>query len=210
MRLSVTGIVNGRPLRASGTLAVDASAGTKDGTITYDATPGGVAPGPDCTMMSTGRCFIGARRLGGRSFVGPVDLLGRDFVSLRVTKIGRFGTVSISETGTLTDTELRSELTVVGDYRGPKTRAMGPLRETITVVDDGTLSSEGRYSLVPVRGRPIPATYTHFYRPLQPVRRMFARLDGTKYLLRAKITPSVRGKALRYHSESTLAPVPSR
>lgn len=210
MELSVTGFVNGDTVVASGTLEVDAAAGTKEGTIVYEVTPAGLVPGPECTMMATGKCFVGALRVGGGPFVSPIDLLGGDFVSMRVTRLGRFGTVSISENGQLSDSVLRSDLTVVGEYRVPRTRGMGPLRETITVSGDGTLSSKGRYTLIPVRGRPIRADYVHFYRALRPNRRLFARLDGKKFLLRAEITASIRGRNLRYRSVSTIAPVPGR
>lgn len=207
VNLTVSGVLNGAPLAATGTLTVDAGAGTKDGTVVYETTPGAVAPGPDCTVFSTGRCFVGARKLGRTPFVGPLELLGREFVSMRVTRLGRFGTVSISENGSIERTTLRSELTTVGEYRGPRTRAMGPLRETIRVLGNETLSASGRYSLIPSRGRPIPATYVQFYRPLRPNHRLFARLQGTAFLLRAELSTSVRGKTLHYHSRSTIAPV---
>lgn len=210
VELSVTGVVNGAPLSARGTLNVDARAGTKEGTIHYSRTPGAVAPGPDCTPMTTGRCFIGARRLGRAPWVGPIELLGRDFVSLRVTRLGRYGTYSIAENASCVGSVLRSELTAIGEYRGPKVRAMGPLRETIRVTRDGTLETAGRYTLIPARGSPVRADYTHFYRPARPDRRLFARLEGTSFLLRARIDTSVRGKDLHYRSESTISPLKDR
>lgn len=212
VNVSVTGTVNGQSVNAQGTLTVDGTQGTKSGTVTYSQAqnPSGVTPGPDTTVLSTGRCFIGAKKLGDADFVGPLELLGREFISLRVTTLGRFGTISISERAFRVGRTLRSELTAVGEFKGPKVRGMGPLREVITVAGSDTLVSKGRYTLLTAR-RPIVVRYSHFYRSLHPDRRLFGRHLGRTFLLRADISPRLRdrGRTLVYHSRSTLRRITS-
>jgi hypothetical protein len=213
VNVSVSGTVNGQPVSAQGTLTVDSSQGTKSGTVTYSPPqdPNGVTPGPDTTVISTGKCFVGAKKLGDGDFVGPLELLGREFVSLRLTTMGRFGTFGVSEKASFTGHTLRSELTAVGEFRGPKVLGMGPLREVITVSGADTLVTKGRYTLLTAR-RPIVVRYSHFYRALHPDRRLFGRLRGRAFLLRADISPKLRdrGRTLVYYSRSTLRYVKAR
>ncbi len=204
--LTISGVLNGRPFGARGRLRVDSCTGTKDGTITYSTPPAGVTVGPDSTIASTGRCFVGARPSGAARMNGPMKLLGREFVSLRVTSLGRYGNVSISERARITRGVLRSELTALGEYRIPVVRGMGPLRETIRVEGDGTLVSSGRYTLLRPHGRPIHVRYLHFYHPTNPDRRLFGRWRGRTFVLRASISVRVRGRTLVYHSGSTISP----
>jgi hypothetical protein len=202
--LSVSGVMNGLVFGGGGTLVVDETEGTKTGTIVYDPLPKGFVPGPDCTIVSTGRCFVGAKPIGGRRFVGPLDLLGQEFRSQRTTNVGRFGTVSISEEARRMGHVLRSELTTVGKTTTPDVTGLGPLRELITVTGPATLVSEGQYALRTKRGRSIPVRYTHFYHALRPDRRLFGRHQGDRFLLRATITTGFRRKTLAYRSQSTI------
>ena len=203
--VSIAGTINGTQVSGSGTLNVNSTTGTKSGTITYTSPPPAGSPGGASLPAGTTRCFIGAAHVGKNRFVGPLQLLGREFVSLRLTTLGRAGSVSLSETATLARGVLYSSLTVVGVLKVPVDRGIGPLSERITVHKDGTLISEGRYSLLPKRGRPIPVRYTHFYRSLKPNRRLFRRLRGRVYLLRAKVEIKARGrKRVKIHTTSTL------
>jgi len=206
VRLAIAGVLNHHPFGAGGTLNVDEGAGTKDGAITYTQPPTGVTVGADSTVASTGRCFVGARPSHGSPSLGPLHLLGSEFASLRVADLGRFGTVSIGERGRISGGVLTSELTAVGEYRVPVVRGMGPLRETITVSRDGSMVGVGRYTLTRSRGRPISVRYIHYYRPARPNHRLFARLHGKSFVLRASITVRVRGRTLEYHSRSTISP----
>ena len=201
-------MVNQAPVVATGRLRVDSRAGTKDGTVVYRRRPGPVAPGPGCTAMATGKCFIGARRIGRAGSAGPIEMLGQEFTSMRVTRLGKHGTFCVSESATIKEGRLWSDMIAVGEYHGPPTRGMGPLRETIRVLEDGTMESEGRYTLIPVRGRAIRVTYVHFYRPARPDRRVLARVRGRRYELKATISPDLRGRTLHYHSVSTLTELP--
>jgi hypothetical protein len=202
--LSISGIIDNKPVSGVGVLAVDNKGGTKDGTIAYTSPPPPGTPGGDSLPAGTTRCFIGATHLGKDHFVGPLELLGREFVSVRSTDLGRAGYVSLSETATRDGSELRSWLTVVGVLRAPAGHGIGPLSERITVHKNGTLISEGRYTLTPKKGRPLPVHYTHFYRALRPDRRLFRRLHGRVYLLRATVKSSGRGKKVKVHTSSTL------
>jgi len=207
VELSVTGLLNGRLYGAHGSLTVDNVQGTKTGDIVYDPRPAGLAVGPDCTLCSTGKCFLGARPVSRGRFYGPLDLLGSEFVSIRSTQVGRLGNVSISERAVVDSGVIRSDLTAIGEYRVPNVVRVGPLRETIHVSGRESLSSEGRYSLVTKSGRRIPVRYIHLYRSLRPSRTLFSRLLGHAFLLRAEITPSWRGNTVAYHSRSTIEPI---
>jgi hypothetical protein len=202
--LSISGIIDNKPVSGLGVLTVNSAGGTKDGTIIYTNPPPPGTPGGDSLPAGTTRCFIGASHVGKDHFVGPLELLGREFVSVRSTDLGRAGYVSLSELATRVGNELRSTLTVVGVLKAPAGHGIGPLSERITVHKDGTLVSEGRYSLTRKKGRPIPVYYTHFYRALRPDRRLFRRLHGRVYLLRATVKSSGRGKKVTVHTTSTL------
>ena len=203
VEVSVSGTLNGSQFSAGGTLTVDGDAGTKSGTLVYNPPPPAGAPGPDSIVFSTGKCFVGARHVGDRAFVGPLELLGSEFVSLRLTNLGRYGTVSVSERGRMVGNVLRTELTTVGTFRVPPGLRLGPLREVITVSDDGTMVGAGRYSYVRGRGRAIPVRYAHFYRSFRP-HRSFSRYAGRSFLLRAEITTDVRRGSMKYHSDSSI------
>lgn len=209
--MSVSGTQNGQALSGSGTLSVDGSTGTKSGTITYSSpspTPAGTA-GPDSITIQTGKCFVGARHVGREEFVGPLELLGRAFVSLRMTHLGRYGTVSVSERARRVGDVLYSDLTAVAEFRIPRRRSLGPLREVITITGPDSMVGRGRYSYRAPGRRPIPVRYTHFYHSLTP-HRLFGRLKGRSFVLRAVITTSVRGRKLKYHSRSTITRLKSR
>jgi hypothetical protein len=203
--LAISGTVNGTPVSGTGTLDVDDTTGTKDGSITYTSPPPPGTPGGDSMPAGTTKCFIGAKRPGKNRFVGPLELLGPEFVSLRLTQLGRAGSASVSETARLARGVLHSTLTVVAVLRAPAGRGIGPLREVIRVSGDDTLVGEGRYSLMPDRGRPVPVQYTHFYRSLNPNRRLFRSLRGRVYLLRAWVKSKAHGrKGVKVHTVSTL------
>lgn len=204
VELSVAGILNGLVFGGQGTLEVDITQGTKTGTITYDLLPRGLVAGPDCMMVSTGKCFVGAKPTEGRGFVGPLDLLGRKFKSMRSTNVGRFGTFSISETGSYKGGVLRADLTGVGTTKVREVRGLGPLREVITITGPDTMVGEGRYTLLVGKRGSIPVRYTHFYRALRPDRRLFRRMKGRKFLLRATISTQVHGRRLEDQSRSTI------
>jgi hypothetical protein len=204
VELSVAGLLNGLQFGGQGSLTVDTAEGTKTGTITYDPLPPGLTAGPDCMVVSTGKCFVGAKPTEGRGFVGPLDLLGRKFKSMRSTSVGRFGTFSISETGSYKGGVLRSDLTGVGTSRVRRVRGLGPLREVIKVTGPNTMVGEGRYTLLVGTRGSIPVRYTHFYRALRPDRKLFRRMRGRKFLLRAIISTKIRGRRLIYRSRSTI------
>jgi hypothetical protein len=205
IELSVAGILNFEYFAARGTLLVDGEKGTKSGRVTYDPYPGGVGPGPDCTLFQTTRCFVGAKPEGPEPFVGPLELLGREFVSERMTTVGRSGVVSLSERTRFERGTLFTDLTAVGKFRVPYIRGVGPLHEIIKVADHDTLVSRGRYTLVTKTGRSIPVRYTHFYRALNPNRRLFGQLRDRVYLLSAEISTKARGRAVEYTSHSTVS-----
>lgn len=201
VELSVTGIVNGKEFSGRGTLQIGNPDGVKSGQVTFDSSP---PPPGGPTVVGTFRCFIGARHVGREPFLGPLELLGRDFSSIRSTTTARSGSVSLCDRARMVGDVLRSELAVAGEIRVPVIRSIGPLREVITVSGDGTLASEGRYSYLAARRRPILVRYTHFYRSLRPDRRLFRRLRGQRYLLQANIWFQVRGRTVKYRSQSTL------
>ncbi|MGD0587321.1 MAG: hypothetical protein ABSA63_00785 [Thermoplasmata archaeon] len=206
VEVSISGVLNGTTFSAKGTLTVDVTVGVKSGTVDYcSPAPKGV-PGPDSIMHTTGKCFVGAKHSGDKDFLCPFELLGSEFVSLRLTTLGRYGTVSVSERARFERGVLHSVLTTVGDFKVPPGLPLGPLREVITVGEDGTMVGKGRYSYVRDRGRPIPVRYTHFYRSSKP-HRSFARWTGRSFLLRAEITTKVSRGSLKYRSHSTIRPL---
>jgi len=204
VELSVVGVLNVQPFSAQGTIVVDADAGTKSGTVTYQSVPTTLDVGLASALTMTGRCFVGAKHVGNRPFVGPLELLGREFISMRTTTVGRYGTVSVSERARFVGNSLHCDLATVGELRAPGAIGAGPLREIITVSGPDTLIAEGRYSHRTARGRSIPVRYAQFYRSLQPDRRRFRRLHGRKFLLRVKFSSKVRGQKLVHHTQSTV------
>lgn len=202
VELSVSGIVNLKPFRAHSHITVDEVTGTKQGTVTYDLLPTGFVPGPDPTPQSTNRPPFGAKKIGG-PFTGPVELLGREFTSTRLTTVGRYGALSVSETARVRNRTLHSELVIAGELKRPPVKGLGSLREVTTVRDDGTLVSHGRYSLLTARGR-IPVRYDAVSAPKKPNRALFRRYRGTAFLLRTIFASRARGHVVWYHSRSTL------
>lgn len=204
VQLSISGLLNHTLILGHGTLTVDSTTGTKYGTVTYSSPPPQGSPGGDTVPIGTSRCFIGARHVGRERFVDPLDLLGREFVSVRYTTIGRRGTASLSETARTVKDVLHSTLTVIGRVATPALQSTGPLTERIKVSKEGTLVSEGRYSLITKGGRSIRVRYTHFYRSLKPNRNLFRRSDGQVFLLRAEVTTRRVGRTLVCRTKSTL------
>jgi hypothetical protein len=204
LEISVTGLLNGESFRGSGTLSLDSRTGTKSGTLTYQSAPARLRSNADTTPYMTGRGHIGAVYTDPSMKVGPMELLGGEFVSTRLSKIGHYGTISVSESAVVSRDRLRSWLTFVGDVRTPAIAGMGPLREVLTVGPDGILTGTGRYSLRTTGGRSIPVRYTHLYRSLRPNLRLFGRLRGRRFLLRARIVVKVRGRSLDYKSRTTI------
>ena len=201
VEIFVTGVENGAPVRAQGRLKVDLKSGIKSGVIKFRRN-GKKPRDHSTTQFETGRCFVGGRKLG-RPFVGPLELLGREYVSVRSTRVGRYGSASVGEAARRVGDVLRCEFASVSDLKLPAITGLGPLREVITVVGPDSLVGEGRYSFLRSRGRPIPVRYTHFYRSLRP-HRNFGRAQGRSFLLRARISTRIRGYALHYRSVSTI------
>ena len=204
VELLAMGVLNGTPFVAQGTLDVDANAGKKSGTITYQSLPVTLDVGIASITTMTGRCFVGAKHLGKRPFVGPLELLGREFVSLRVSTVGGYGAVSVAERAHYEGTSLHCDLSTVGELRSRAATGAGPLREVITVSGPDTLTAKGRYSHRTARGRSVPIRYVHFYRSLKPDRRLFRRLQGRKFLLRVKFSSKVSGRKLVHRTQSTI------
>ena len=204
VQLSIRGLLNRTLINGRGTLNVNSETGTKAGTVTYTSPPPQGSPGGDTLPIGTSRCFVGAKHVGRDRFVDPLDLLGREFVSVRYTTVDQRGTASLSETARTVKGVLHSTLTVVGSVDTPALRGNGPLTERITVSKEGTLVSEGRYSLITKGRRSIRVRYTHFYRSLQPNRELFRRLDGQVYLLRAEVSTRRVGRTLVCRTISTL------
>jgi hypothetical protein len=203
LELSVTGVLNGVALSGGGTLWIGA-AGIKSGTILFDSLPSSWRGGPMSIVILTGRGHIGAVSMEPDLAGLLAGLLGNAFESFRLTTFAHYGILSVSERARVTGSTVRSEMVTVGELKLPRIVAMGPLQEKIQVSGDGTLVSEGRYSLKRAGGRSIPVRYTHFYHSLKPNRRLFRRLRGTVFLLRVKFAHRARGAKLSYHSQGTL------
>jgi hypothetical protein len=198
--------MNGTSVSGSGTLGVNSSQGTKDGTVTYSSPPPPGTPGGDSVSFGTTKCFTGARHLGKRRFPNPLELLGSEFISVRSTRFGRAGIVSLSEQATQTRGRLRSEIRFVGVLDIPYCPWMGPLREIIWVSGEDTLLTKGSYSLITEKEDVIPVQYTHFYHSLKPNKPAFRRMRNRVYLDRAMISSWVSRdrRKVRFHTESTL------
>ena len=203
IELVVHGVLNGQPLCAHALLSVNSKTGVKSGKVEYTCRPPRRRVRMEMVII-TGRCHIGALPDPTAPFVGPQELLGREFVSFRLSTVGRYGSLGVSERALFRGDTLYSDLNTVGELQMPPVTAIGPLRETITVVGDDTLVSEGRYSFARARGPPIRVRYTHYYRALHPNRRAFRRLQGAVFLLQVKFANKVRGSNLLYHSTSII------
>jgi len=208
IELSVSGLLNGEFFRASGSVKVDETKGTKTTSLRFDALPPGTRVSHDVGIAGTIRGFFGSLPMGKTGFPRPLDLLGREFISLRSTTVGRYGTMCFAERGTVSGGVLRSELTLISGVRTPTVRGVGPLRDVITVDAPDILSSRGRYSLRTQSGRVIPVRFTHFFRSLSPNRQLFQRMRGRSYLHWAKISTEVRGRTLLYSSRVRIRLLP--
>lgn len=203
LELSVGGVLNGQQFSAHGTLAIDLATGTKVGNVLFAGLPASFGAGPHSIILITGKGHLGGVLKPGQK-IGPSQLLGAQFESFRLSTVGKRGTLSVSEQTVIQGSKARSRMITVGELRLPRLEGMGPLREIIRVSGDDTLVGEGRYSLVPVRGRSIPVRYTHFYRSFQPNRRLFRGLRRAVYELRVVFACKSRGQTLYYRSRSTL------
>ena len=210
IELSISGILNGRPFRADGSLSVHADTGVKTGEFRFYPPPLWSGKGPSPTCVMTTRCFIGAKWVGPTPSVGPLDLLGKEFSSLRVASEGRYGSISAGETARMVGRTLHSDIQEVGNLRRPAVKGVGPLRELITVENDGTLIGRGSYSLLTGRRRGIRVRYLHLYRPARPDMRRFRTYRNTAYLLRVRFEMDKLGTRMRYTSRSTIHQVPLR
>ncbi len=201
--LTVSGIVNNQAVFVSGSLDVDATAGIKSGVVNVNQADDFVTISPDGYAMPMPRCFVGARPIDS-GMVNPLRLLGTHFVSQRITDFGSGRQLSQGEHATLRGHTLHSTQIVFGRVPRPRVAKVARIREVLEFTSPSHLSAVGRYSLETASGGTIPVRYRQLYEAFRPNLRLFRAVRKKKFLLKAEVCPTYRGRVVKIRTKSTL------